>query len=65
MPTRQGHEYPFVLDALNERRMGSMILFLGGRDAIDKIRVRTVGISLEYMLSKRFYDLSDSERRKS
>jgi len=65
--TRQdkGHEYPFVLDALNERQMDKLYdsVLRGGRDAIEKNPRRdSKYFQRTYAIEKRFYDLSDSER---
>ncbi|MFK8055602.1 MAG: tetratricopeptide repeat protein [Saprospiraceae bacterium] len=67
--TRQdkGHEYPFVLDALNERQMDKLYdsVLRGGRDAIEKNPRRdSKYFQRTYAIEKRFYDLSDSERRR-
>ena len=67
--TRQdkGHEYPFVLDALNERQMDKLYdsVLRGGRESITKNPRRdSRHFQRVYAIEKRFYDLSDSERRR-
>jgi hypothetical protein len=67
--TRQdkGHEYPFVLDALNERQMEKLYdsVLRGGRESIAKNPRRdSRHFQRVYAIEKRFYDLSDSERKR-
>lgn len=63
----KGHEYPFVLDALNERQMEKLYdsVLRGGRDAIQKnTRRDSRHFQRVYAIEKRFYDLSDSEKKR-
>lgn len=63
----KGHEYPFVLDALNERQMEKLYdsVLRGGRESILKNPRRdSRHFQRVYAIEKRFYDLSDSERRR-
>ena len=64
--TRQnkGHEYPFILDALNERRMARLYnsVLRSGRDAISKYPRRDARHhQRKYDIEKRYYDLSQAE----
>lgn len=61
--TRQnkGHEYPFVLDALNERKMDKLYnsVLRSGRDAIKKNENRDSRYFQQvYAIEKRYYEIS-------
>ena len=63
----KGHEYAFVLDALNERRMDRLYssVLRSGRDAINKAPVKdSKYYQRTYAIEKRFYELTDKERQR-
>ncbi len=67
--TRQdkAHEYPFILDALNERKMDKLYgsILRSGRDALLKSPRRDSQYHQRtYAIEKRFYELTDSERQR-